>query len=140
MKIYFAGAIRGGRNDSQLYGLLICHLRQFGTVLTEHVGDEALLKNERDLTEKAIFDRDMDWLESSDIVIAEVSTPSLGVGYELGIAEGQGKQVLCLFRTGSEARLSAMVQGNTMFTVCEYSNARDACVIIDQFIASHGQN
>ncbi len=31
----------------------------------------------------------MKWIEASDLVIAEVTTPSLGVGYEIHAAEGK---------------------------------------------------
>ena len=39
MKIYFAGSIRAGRDDQELYRRLIQSLQYFGQVLTEHVGD-----------------------------------------------------------------------------------------------------
>lgn len=48
------------------------------------------------VTEEFIYKRDVDWLLESDFVIAEVTQPSLGVGYELGFAEAKGKPVLCL--------------------------------------------
>lgn len=35
------------------------------------------------------------------VVVAEVTQPSLGVGYELGWAVALGKQILCLFRPQS---------------------------------------
>lgn len=37
----------------------------------------------------------------SPVVVAEVTQPSLGVGYELGRAVALGKQILCLFRPQS---------------------------------------
>jgi hypothetical protein len=42
MKIYFAGSIRAGRDDSAIYETMITWLRSYGEVLTEHVGDPAL--------------------------------------------------------------------------------------------------
>ena len=39
MKIYFAGAIRGGREDAQLYNDIISYLSETGQVLPEHVGN-----------------------------------------------------------------------------------------------------
>ena len=45
MKIYFAGSIRGGRGDADLYAQLVTELKNHGTVLTEHVGSEELLKD-----------------------------------------------------------------------------------------------
>ncbi len=126
LNIYFAGAIRGGREDGQLYAQLISYLKTFGTVLTEHVGDDGLLLEEKSLTEAEIFRRDMQWLAAADLVIAEVSTPSLGVGYEIGLAQTLGKPILCLYRPGEKRRLSAMIAGNPALRVDCYSHLAEA--------------
>ncbi len=42
MKIYFAGSIRGGRDDAEIYSGIIELLKRYGDVLTEHVGDRTL--------------------------------------------------------------------------------------------------
>ena len=82
MKIYFAGSIRGirGREDQVLYRQLIDYLGRFGEVLTEHVG--LVTKGEDSLPDRRIHDRDMRWLVSSRVVVAEVTRPSLGAGYK----------------------------------------------------------
>ena len=99
MKIYFAGAIRGGRNDAALYNELITYLQSLGTVLTEHVGDMSLTEEGDDgPDDRSIHDRDMAWLTACDLVVAEVTLPSLGVGYELGRACAMNKPVLSLYR------------------------------------------
>lgn len=67
-----------------------------------------------------IFKRDVDWVREADVIVAEVTQPSLGVGYELGLAESLGKRVVCLHRPVEGRRLSAMVAGNTSFTVVDY--------------------
>lgn len=135
MKIYFAGSIRGGRNDKDLYLQIISYLTQFGEVLTEHVGDPNLEAfGEKQLSDKAIFDRDMDWLKQSDVIVAEVTTPSLGVGYELGKAEEFNKPVLCLYRTQLGKRLSAMINGNSNYSIAEYSTLEEAQSKIDGFL------
>ena len=93
MKIYFAGSIRGGRDDRQLYADIIKLLRNHGEVLTEHVGNDALSSyGEQHFTNEYIYNRDVEWLMSADVVIAEVTTPSLGVGYEIAKAEDAGKK------------------------------------------------
>ena len=135
MKIYFAGAIRGGREDVEFYFNIIHYLEQFGVVLTEHVGSTELSeKGEISQTDNDIFQRDLSWLQSADAVVAEVSTPSLGVGYELGIAEKLKIPVLCLYRPIKEKRLSAMVRGNQKFICAEYKTLDDAKVHIDKFL------
>lgn len=135
MKIYFAGSIRAGRNDRDLYLALIEHLSKYGQVLTEHVGDENLTAAGEERPEEEIFARDVEWLLEADIVVAEVSTPSLGVGYELGLAESRGKRVLCLYRSRDERRLSAMVKGNPAFEVHQYSELRESSLLIDRALS-----
>jgi nucleoside 2-deoxyribosyltransferase len=64
-----------------------------------------------------------------------VTAPSLGVGYELGIAEKLGKPVLCLFDAGNrDYRLSAMLSGNPRVTVVRYQELKGAMEAIDLFI------
>lgn len=121
MKIYFAGSIRGGRDDQDLYKQIIALLSSYGDVLTEHVGDASLTSmGEGGMTDEKIYERDLAWLKACDVVVAEVTRPSLGVGYELGIAEMLGKRILCLFREGEGHKLSAMVGGNARFKVMTY--------------------
>ena len=136
MKIYFAGAIRGGRQDVSNYHAMIAHLQTHAEVLTEHVGNEALSDGgEHDLSDKEIHARDVSWLEKCDAVVAEVTTPSLGVGYELGIAEKLGKPVLCLFDAGNrDYRLSAMLSGNPRVTVARYQTLDEAEAAMDLFV------
>ena len=135
MKIYFAGAIRGGREDAQLYENLIAYLKEKGEVLTEHIGNTNLSwKGETTSKDEEIYNRDIKWLQSADIVVAEVTTPSLGVGYELGIAEKLNIPVLCLYRPDKNNCLSAMVSGNSIFTCREYTVFIEAQKWIDDFI------
>jgi nucleoside 2-deoxyribosyltransferase len=135
LNIYFAGAIRGGREDARLYAQLISYLKTFGTVLTEHVGDDGLLREEKFLIEQEIYERDMQWLAVADLVIAEVSTPSLGVGYEIGLAQALGKKIFCLYRTGQGKRLSAMIAGNPALRVESYTRPAEAEKLLAGWIA-----
>jgi len=136
MKIYFAGAIRGGRQDASTYHAMITHLQTHAEVLTEHVGNKALSDGgEHDLTDKEIHARDIAWLEECDAMVAEVTTPSLGVGYELGVAEKLGKPILCLFDSGKpNFRLSAMLSGNLKATVVRYQALTEAKDAMDLFV------
>lgn len=122
MKVYFAASIRGGRKDQNKYRELIRFLSSKVEVLTEHVGDTGIEEiGEQDLSDKEIYQRDLEWLESADAVIAEVTNPSLGVGYELGMAEKFGKPILCLYEDSNKKRkLSAMVSGNLKFRTFHY--------------------
>ena len=136
MKLYFAGSIRGGRQDVSMYYALIAHLQTHAEVLTEHIGNKALSDGgEHDLSDDQIHARDMAWLEDCDAVVAEVTTPSLGVGYELGVAEKLGKPILCLFDEGNpDFRLSAMLSGNPAVTVARYQTLAGATEAMDRFV------
>ncbi len=135
LKIYFAGAIRGGRDDVALYTEMISFLNTLGEVLTEHVGDQELTEAGNDgPDDRYIHDRDILWLNQCDIVVAEVSVPSLGVGYELGQAVSLNKPVLCLYRSGSHKKLSAMIGGSPDMEVIEYSRIDEAKKHISTFI------
>lgn len=135
MKIYFAGSIRGGRGDVAVYNAIITELQSFGEVLTEHVGDIALSeKGDDGPSDMYIHERDMAWLSICDLVVAEVSVPSLGVGYELGWATALSKPVLCLYRTISGRPLSAMIAGSPGMQTADYSSMDEAKTIIGKFI------
>ena len=135
MKIYFAGAIRGGRDETDIYNNIITYLSSKAEVLTEHVGSSELMTiGETNRSDGEIFLRDMEWLQSADLIIAEVTTPSLGVGYELGIAEKLKIPTLCLYRPIKGKRLSAMISGNEKFNCQAYQTLDDAKVHINKFL------
>ena len=138
--IYFAGSIRGGRDDAALYTRLIQRLAKFGRVLTEHVGSSALTAGGEAGLPREIHDRDLQWLKSSDVVVAEVTTPSLGVGYEIARATQWEKPVLCLFRNGTGRTLSSMISGCPGVTVREYNAVEDTDAILDEFFSSLGRD
>jgi nucleoside 2-deoxyribosyltransferase len=137
LRIYFAGSIRGGREDVPFYHSIIACLSAFGEVLTVHVGDVALTeKGDDGPDDRFIYERDLAWLSDCDVLVAEVSAPSLGVGYELGCAVALKKPVLCLHRPAAERMLSAMIAGNPNLQVSEYSSIQEAKVIIEQFMGA----
>ncbi len=131
--IYFAGSIRGGRGDRALYAEIIRSLQAYGRVLTEHIADESLTDDGETLGDKDIHDRDIDWLRSATCVVAEVTTPSLGVGYEIGRAVEWKVPILCLFRSAEGRRVSAMIAGSEGVEMREYKDARDLPRIFDDF-------
>lgn len=135
LKLYFAGSIRGGRGDAALYEAMIAFLRSFGEVLTEHVGNPGLTeKGDDGPSDRYIHDRDMKWLAACDLVVAEATVPSLGVGYELGWASALGKPVLCLYRPIPECPLSAMIAGSPGIETTAYSDIEEAKRILERFI------
>lgn len=139
-KIYFACSIRGGRQDQQIYFEIIQLLKKYGPVLSEHFGDPDLDPNEnadvaahRPASNRAIHDLDMAWIKEADVIVAEVTQPSLGVGYEIGKAEDLGKPVLALFREGDGHNLSAMIAGSTQTGTQTYRQVRELNPIFKEF-------
>lgn len=81
MKIYFSGSISGGRGDQALYLEIITLLKHYGEVLTEFIGDGTLTHmGITTLTPVEIYTKDTNWLKECDVVVAEITTPSLGWG------------------------------------------------------------
>jgi nucleoside 2-deoxyribosyltransferase len=138
-KIFLSGSIRGGRQLLETYRFMYDALEEAGAeVLSWHVADPDLEENESKMTEQEIYDRDMGLLAKSDALIAEVTVPSTGVGYEICRALDRKIPVLCLYRTG--AAVSAMVLGNPdpSLEVRTYSNEAALNEIIVKFIRAFG--
>lgn len=136
-KIYFAGSIRGGRTDTALYGRVIAFIKKTDIVLTEHVGDVHYSTESRTLAdEQAIYDQDTGWLRECDLVIAECTQPSLGVGYELAYAEKFGKPVY-VFYDASRSALSAMISGDPYFHVIPYHTEAELLTAVAEILGKH---
>lgn len=135
MKIYFAASIRGGRDDVKLYKELIDFLNQDNQVLTEHIGNGNLSVTSQSQTDdKYIRDRDINWMKEADLVVAETSNPSLGVGYELAYAEKLHKPVVILHNS-TKSQLSAMINGTDYFKdIFEYQTVSEAIEILKKSI------
>ena len=126
MKIYFAGSIRGGRLLVDTYQQLIDWLNEKHTVLSDHVGSTAITKNGEQKDVEYIYNRDVAWLKESDLIIADVTIPSLGVGVEIGLAQTLGKKIICLYNVNADASLSAMVAGDPNIKVLRYTTVDEA--------------
>lgn len=134
MKIYFAGSIRGGREDAKLYQKAISFINETDTVLTEQVGDlsRSILEQGRD-KDALIYEQDTNWLKECDMVIAECTHPSLGVGYELAYAEKLGKPVHIFYRP-KDTQLSAMLTGDPYFQIHTYQDESDLLMKIREIL------
>lgn len=125
MKIYFARSIRGASVVN--VEALQKSLSVFGEVLSENFD-----YSKDPSRDHHIFEKDMEMLRSADVVVAEVSNPSLGVGYEIGTAEKLGKPILCLAQKG--IMVSAMITGNPACKVEYYSSVEEAHSHVKNFL------
>ena len=111
MRIFLSGSIRGGRQMLPVYRHIYDFLESVGCdVVSWHVVDLDSDEEEAEMSEQEIYLRDIGLLEESDCMVAEVTVPSTGVGYEVCRAPGLGMPVLCVHSAG--ANVSAMVLGN----------------------------
>ena len=134
-KIYFACSIRGGRDDQPIYEELVAIIKAKAEVLSEIFGDKTLTEQgQTDLTDKQIWQRDTGWIKEADALIAEITNPSLGVGYEIAKAEEWGIPVLVFYRPQEGKRLSAMIAGSPEAELVEYQVPGEAKEQIYKFL------
>lgn len=113
MKVYFACSITGGRNDEGIYQAIVETLLDDGhETSTAHLASPEVMALEHVIAPEEVYTRDIEWINECDALVAEVSTPSHGVGYEISYALNLGKPVLCCYRKG--VKVSKMITGNTM--------------------------
>ena len=134
--VYFAGSIRGGRVGAALYHRIISYIKKTDTVLTEHIGKSNIsLTAQTRAVDTHIYEQDTTWLRSSDLLIAECTCPSLGVGYELAYAEAHNIPVF-IFYDKTKSNLSAMLNGNTYFTIISYETEEAIYPMLDKILGN----
>ena len=136
MKIYFACSISGGRQDEGVYQHLVSLLLDMGIeVPTAHIAETGIEEIDAHEEPNDIYQRDVDWIRESDLLIAEVSTPSHGVGYEIGFALDLGKPVLCLHNR--KIVVTKMISGNPdpLLSIMAYDDLAEAEGILHNYLA-----
>jgi nucleoside 2-deoxyribosyltransferase len=128
MNIYFACSITGGREFAAL-------LADGHTVPTAILASPEVKQMEAIVQPQDVYTRDVAWIRTADTLIAEVSTPSHGVGYEIGYALGLGKPVLCCYQQGRS--VSKMITGNPdpHLTIRTYTTPDEAVQKIRAFLS-----
>jgi len=136
MYIYFACSITGGREFEDVYQDLIRALLSDGHAIpTAYLADSGVTALEAKVSPEEVYNRDVAWIEATSALIAEVSVPSHGVGYEVGYALQVGKPVLCLAQEGR--RVSKMITGNPhpRLTSLSYRDSAEAVRLAREFLA-----
>jgi len=136
MNIYFSCSITGGRRDQAIYQHIVDHLTAKGhDVPTAHLSRADILDEEKVIDPLEVYNRDVKWVEECESLVAEVSTPSHGVGYEIALALFLGKPVFCCYREG--VKVSKMLTGNTYsnLIIFGYTDEKDLLAALDHFLA-----
>jgi nucleoside 2-deoxyribosyltransferase len=135
MNIYFACAITGGREFEPVYQAIVNALLQDGHVVpTAALTKSGVADDEGALAPRYVYARDVKWLQKCNVLIAEVSVPSHGVGYEIGYALNANKPVICLYQ--QDCKVSKMITGNPdpKLTVQMYPTTDEAIAIVRNFV------
>ena len=126
MKIFFTGSIRGGRGEQPQYAMIVDALKKYGDVSSEHIADDELSEyGETNLSAQEVRERELKELEASEVVVAEVTTPSAGVGYFIAQATRSGKKVIALYNREDTLRLSSIIKGDELVNVYTYDDEGD---------------
>jgi hypothetical protein len=117
VKIYLACTVRGDRGAVEGLRQLAAALEAAGhELLTKHLLDDNVEGAESRLTERQVYDRDIEWLDACDLLIAEASGSSFGVGFEVGYVLGRsdrsGQRVLLVYRADRRPVISRLISGN----------------------------
>ncbi len=142
VNIYLACTVRGDRGALGVARALADALEYMGhSILTRHLLDDDVEAAESALTERQVFERDLAWLQAADVVIAEASGSSYGVGFEVGYVLGRahatGQRVLLLYDSARRPLVSRLISGNVHpnCTTYPYRDAEDLLRFVDQFLA-----
>ena len=139
MNLYFSCSLTGGRTDEHIYTVIVEHLLAAGhEVPTAPLASPGIMSEERVIDPRVVYQRDINWITACDALIAEVSTPSHGVGYELAYALGIGKPALCCHRR--DTPVSKMITGNTSprLVVRGYEDEQHVLALLDEFLSGLG--
>jgi nucleoside 2-deoxyribosyltransferase len=143
MTIYLACTVRGDRGGVAA-GRAICErLQRAGhEVLTTHLLADNVDAAEATLTEREVYERDLRWLTSCDVLVAEASGSSYGVGFEVGYVLGRastsGQRVVLLYDRGRHSAISRLITGNcdAACTTFGYGSIDELTAFIDEQFAT----
>jgi nucleoside 2-deoxyribosyltransferase len=136
MNIYFSCPITGGREYQPIFEIMVDHLlSREHEVPTEHLARPEVMSLESVADPEDVFQRDIAWINECEAMIAEVSIPSHGVGYEIAYAVSVEKPVLCCSRRG--VPVSKMITGNNSpsLVVRTYGEDEEVLELIDMFLS-----
>jgi hypothetical protein len=134
MKIYISGSIYGGRGKIGTYKKLINKLEKYGEVFDKQIAEEKAIENEQFQNDEEIFlnlERD---LKSVDILFAEITIPSLGVGYELGLADALNKKIIAIYDETITPKVSTMIRGNKRIKLISYKSIDEILNNLDKIL------
>jgi nucleoside 2-deoxyribosyltransferase len=139
LRIYLACTVRGDRGGVAAGRAIGERLAAHGhEVLTTHLLADNVDAAEATLTEAEVFQRDLDWLTRCDVLVAEASGSSYGVGFEVGYVTGRapatGQRVVLLYNRARQHAISRLITGNCdpVCTTFGYASIEELVAFIDR--------
>jgi len=147
LRVYCSGPIRGDTSFSENYRRLIEMVSELGAVPLAESGNETRRESNKNNDgkyppgDRGIYKRDMEWLESSHCVVAEVSAPSHGAGFEISYALFVMGIPVLAFHSRKGKRLSAMLEGCDLpnMTIIHYSDLVESETELRKFLHRVGK-
>ena len=115
MRIYFGFTMAGDRSAVEAARRMVRWWEEMGhEVLTRHLVSDEAWEMDRRISARQVYERDMRWLAEAELLVAEVSGSSFGLGYEAGYVLGAtAKRVILFYRVEAAEKISRMITGNT---------------------------
>jgi hypothetical protein len=142
LRIYLACTVRGDRGGVAAGRTICARLQAHGhDVLTTHLLADDVEQAESTLTETQVYERDLDWLTRCDVLVAEASGSSYGVGFEVGYVLGRaatsGQRVILVYDLARRHVISRLITGNcdAACTTIGYASQEELAALIDQRFA-----
>jgi nucleoside 2-deoxyribosyltransferase len=143
VRVYLACTIRGDRSRLAVARALGAAIEAAGhELMTGRFLDERAEDEDGKLTPAEVFERDIDWLDTCDVIVAEASGSSYGVGFEIGYVLGRadrtGKRAIVLYDERAGERVSRLIAGNThpACVTIAYRDADDARARLAEALAA----
>ena len=136
MNIYVSGSIYGGTEKIETYKVMIEELEKYGVVVDKQIADPNTIANEEFQTDEEIYSDLENKLINADLVFAEVTIPSLGVGYELGFADKLGKKIIAIYDETYTKKVSTMIRGNKRIKLISYKDINEIFNILEDLLNS----
>jgi nucleoside 2-deoxyribosyltransferase len=134
VKIYISGSIYGGREKVETYKKLISNLETYGEVFDKQIAEEKVIENEQFQNDEEIFLELEKNLKSVDVLFAEITIPSLGVGYELGLADALNKKIIAIYDETITSKVSTMIRGNKRIKLIPYKKINEILDNLDKIL------
>jgi len=134
MKIYFTASIVGRSQFKSHYEAIVNYLSKRHSIVANHIlkADHNKIINEK-REDRLTFHKNLErWICSADCVIAEVSFPSISVGFEISLALSMGKPVLLLYSEGDPPSL--LIHHRDEKLICEQYTLDQLKGVLDDFI------